>query len=290
MPCLAELYRAALPAGHSTPLSDEDLDAILSSLHARGRDAHPDLRLTAEAFAEHLARCAAAVDGDRDHEHAADLYLAAAALNGEPAAVAKLRQSCWPLALKYLRPFREVSIDDVAQELWNALLFGDPGRSPKLRSYSGKGPLGAFVGITAQRLALMRLRRDGADARLSGRAAAEINALASDPELAFIKHQHRDSFQQMLNLALQSLDDRARMVLRMYLIDRLSVERVAKVYGVSQSSVSRWLAKARDTVLAETRRLLSDKLRLSESEFQSLWNILNSELELSMSRVLGEVA
>jgi RNA polymerase sigma-70 factor (ECF subfamily) len=262
----------------------------LSSLHARARDAHPDLRLTAEAFADHLARCGAAVDGDRDHEHAADLYLAAAALNGQPAAVAKLRQSCWPLALKYLRPFREVSIDDVAQELWNALLFGDPGGSPKLRSYSGKGPLGAFVGITAQRLALMRLRRDGADARLSGRAAAEINALASDPELAFIKHQHRDSFQQMLNLALQSLDDRARMVLRMYLIDRLSVERVAKVYGVSQSSVSRWLAKARDTVLTETRRLLSDKLRLSESEFQSLWNILNSELDLSMSRVLGEVA
>jgi RNA polymerase sigma-70 factor (ECF subfamily) len=290
MSLLAEVYRAALPADRPTTLSDEVLESALSGLHAVGRAAHPDVALTAEAFAGHLARCAAALDGDDHHQHVGDLFLAAAVLNGDAPAVDKLRQSCWPLALKYLRPFREASIDDVAQELWNALLFGEPGKYPKLQSYSGKGPLGAFVGITAQRLALMRLRRDGADARLAGRAAAEINALASDPELAFIKDQHRDSFQEVLKVALQSLDDRARMVLRMYLIDGLSVDRIAKVYGVSQSSVSRWLAKARDAVLDETRRLLSEKLRLSESEFESLWNVLNSELDLSMSRVLGEVA
>ena len=90
--------------------------------------------------------------------------------------------------------------------------------------------------------------------------------------------------------ALQSLDDRSRMVLRMYLIDGLSVARVAKAYGVSQSSVSRWLAKARETVLSETRRLLVEKLRLSESDVESLWNMFSGELDLSMSRVLGQSA
>lgn len=287
---LADVFRAASPADCNAQFPEEKLEQILVRLEARGRQLHPDLRLTAETFVRHLASSRAAVEEADELDHAADLYLAVAALEGEPPAVERLRESCWPVALRYLRPFRGAAIDDIGQELWNALLFGEPGGRPKLRSYSGKGPLSVFVAITAQRLALMRLRRDGADARVAGRAVAELNALEADPELAFIKAQHRDSFQEALKSALQSLDDRSRMVLRMYLIDGLSVERVAKAYGVSQSSVSRWLAKARETVLSETRRLLVEKLRLSESDVESLWNIFSGELDLSMSRLLGQSA
>jgi len=87
--------------------------------------------------------------------------------------------------------------------------------------------------------------------------------------------------------ALRVLDDRERMIFRLYVVDGLSVERIAKVYGVSQSTVSRWVAKARDGVTAEARRLLRERLLLSEAEFESVAGLMISQLDLSVSRILA---
>jgi len=290
---LAESYRAALPGPRqSAAPDDEALEGMLAALYARGRRAHPALSLAATTFAAHLAGCGACVTDDPGEDEVADLFLAAAALDGDAPAVDELRRRCWPAALRYLRRFdaRAAELDDLAQELWNALLIVRDGGAPKLASYSGRGPLPAFVGIAAQRIAMNRLRHEETEARVTERAAAEMRALAGDAELVFIKQRYRDCFQAALGDALRALDDRTRVVLRMHLVDGLSVERIGKAYGVSQSTVSRWLAKGRDSVARETRRLLAEQTRMSESEFDSLWPLVASQLDLSMSHVLDRFA
>jgi hypothetical protein len=46
------------------------------------------------------------------------------------------------------------------------------------------------------------------------------------------------------------------------------------------------VARARESVRAETFRLLRERMPLSEPEFESLVGLMVSQLDLSMSRVL----
>ena len=55
---------------------------------------------------------------------------------------------------------------------------------------------------------------------------------------------------------------------------------------VHPTTVSRWLAVAREHVLAETRRRLRERLGISASEIESLMRILPSQLGLSLERLL----
>lgn len=242
------------------------------------------------AFAAHVGRCRASTDAAASAANAADLFLAAAALAGDQAAAEELTRTCWPVAKKYLRRLglSAAELDDVGQELWKALLMGGEGGEPKLAIYSGRGPLSGFVGITAQRIAMLRLRRDDAGSRAAVRAAAEVEAFAADAELALMKDIYRESFQEVISDVLSSLDDRARMVLRMYIVDGVSIERIAQTYQVGHSTVSRWLEKTRREVADQTRGRLVERLRLSGDEFDSLWRLVVSQLDVSVSRLLGE--
>src|SRR5262245_13067307 len=63
------------------------LEALLSSLTARGAAAHLDIRLDGALFATHLGRCGAPIDSTAATGiHAEDLFLAAAALFGDATA------------------------------------------------------------------------------------------------------------------------------------------------------------------------------------------------------------
>src|SRR4029077_20990215 len=122
--------------------------------------------------------------------------------------------------------------------------------------------------------------------RATDGAATEAQALAVDPELAFIKGKLRHQFQGALQRGLAALDDRERTIYRLHLVDGLTVEAIGKVYGVSHSTVSRWLAKAREAVIREAQRVLRDEMRLSPTEFESVAALVVSQLEISVSRLL----
>ena len=265
-----------------------DLEQALSALLERGRAGHPELSLDPLAFAAHLGACGAAVGGNEAAVYAEDLYLACAALRGDEAAVAKLRRLHRPVLAGYLRHLATspAFIDEVEQRLWDAALVGNGAAGAKLATYSGQGALAGWIGIAAQRIALMMVRHEQAEDRAIERVAADADLLAADPELAFIKEKLRTAFRRAISLALDTLDDRERMIYRMHLVEGLTVESIGRVYGVSHSTVSRWIGKARDAVLAEARRLLRDEMQLSPEEFDSVAGLVASQLDLSVSRIL----
>ena len=280
-------YIDALPAGSSEP-DRAQLGATLETLCARGACAYPDLPLAAETFAKHLANCGARVASGQDAIDAEDLWLACAALDEVPRALEKLREHVQPGISAYLRPLRlaEDRSEEVAQRLWESLLVSDGTRPPALTAYAGRGPLRAFIGTTAQRIAFRELGHAEAEKRVLARAG-EVVQVHHDPELAIIRERYRSLFQEAVSDAFAVLDDHERMILRMQTVDGMTVEGIARIYRVSQSTISRRLAKARTKIVAQCRATLADRLGISKTEFESLFNLFASQLDVSISHVLA---
>jgi RNA polymerase sigma-70 factor (ECF subfamily) len=261
----------------------------VSRLHAAGRAQHPGIDLSVPAFAAYLESRPAIFEQEIDDVRAADLYLACAALTGDRAAVSALQRTSASAISGYLRPFSggRAFVAEVSQDLWGGLLAGSPGVAPKLSGYSGRGPLVAFIGISAQRIALRSLRREDAGARVAARAAAERDRISTDTELAYMKRRYRATFETCVGEALAALDDHSRMILRLYFVDGVSLERLGAVYGVAASTISRRLVKARVRVSHGTRQRLAARFHLTPDEAESLWNMMASQLDLSISGLFG---
>ncbi len=60
------------------------------------------------------------------------------------------------------------------------------------------------------------------------------------------------------------------------------------MYRVSRSAAGRLVADARETLLDETKRRLRERLSLTPSELESLLGELQSDLQVSLVRMLDE--
>jgi RNA polymerase sigma-70 factor (ECF subfamily) len=281
---LVDIFTAA---GGARPENVEELgiEALLGELCARGRTAHPTFAIDDEVFVAHLARCGAPVADGAGAIHAEDLYLVCACLRPNDAAIARLRAIGRPVMRRHLSSLREsrATFEEIEQRLWDAVLVGTP---PRLAGYAGRGALGAWIGVTARRIALMDRRHERSERRARREVAAQDRLVAENPELAVIKHRYRAEFQRAIASALETLDDRQRMLYRMHLVDGLTLESIAKAYRVHGSTVGRWLEAARQQVLEEAKRQLKAELPSGSDDFDSLARLLASGLDISISQAL----
>ena len=79
-------------------------------------------------------------------------------------------------------------------------------------------------------------------------------------------------------------------MLRLYFIENVPVEQIGKRLGISQSSASRWLAKARTGVLADVKTILAERFSMSlvelEHEVESFVGAFGSRLGSSILQAL----
>src|SRR5262249_14675306 len=150
--------------------------------------------------------------------------------------------------------------DEVKQALRANLLVGAAGSAPKIATYSGQGPLLAWLRIVAARVA-GRMRRKRTDLPVfDGDSPMLVQSPAADPELAYLKARHRGELEEAFRTTLAALDARERTILRFHFIDGMNAEAIAAVYKVSKRTAERWLAQTRERILGETRRLLAERL------------------------------
>jgi RNA polymerase sigma-70 factor (ECF subfamily) len=286
---MSEVLAGFLEGKKDAPRSDRAtvLEGVLGKIVAAGRAAHPEIVLSDRSFGAHLARCGAPLEDETvldDSTHAPDLYLACAAVAGEEAAVRKLvrtHEGSITAALRRIDP-STAFVSDALQRLWDSVLIGTVSSPPRLSSFAGRGPLGGWLSIAAQRVALMMKRHEDAEGR--ARAGSALGDLPlEDPELVLLKQRYREPFERATRQALETLDDRERLIFRLHLVDGVTVERIAKTYGVSHSTISRWFANARQKVVIEVRRVLREALAISEQDFESLERLVVSQLDLSLS-------
>jgi RNA polymerase sigma-70 factor (ECF subfamily) len=262
----------------------------LEALLVRGRAAHPGLRVKPDAFAGCLARSAeAAPFVSLETIAIEDLYLACACAQGGPGAVATFESRFGGIIRRAVSRVLSDSADrdEAVQRTRQALLVGSAQASAKISQYLGHGPLESWVRVAAIRLAISLGRSESTERRVRDQAAMAVTA-AVDPESLSIKTELRRELEAAVEQALGRLGDRERLVLRFYLVSGMTLSAIGKTIGVSQSTVSDLLAKARHSVLAHVRRSLAQRLKISKGDLASIARLVASQVDISISRLLGE--
>lgn len=214
-----------------------------------------------------------------------DLYLAWACARGDAQALEAFERELIPTIAASLasRQVPSAVVDETLQLLREKLFLVEGSRAPAIGKYRGTGPLASWARITAFRIAL-KLQSKG---RATAPAATPASLHSRQPELEYLKKRYAPYFREAFTAALSALSVRERTLLRMHLFQQLSMQRLGRMYGVSQPTISRWLASARETLARETRVRLATRLGL-DPESESLIGLLHSQLELSLKALLGD--
>lgn len=239
----------------------------------------------AEFVANLQARLDQAPDPERELSalHVEDLYLAWALSVGDRAAFVRFeRDFVAQLATQIKGAGAEAG--ELEQRVRTKLFVPAEGEPARITQYSGRGPLGGWLRMIATRC-LLDIRR----AR-NGEHALELDSpgVATDPELDYLKLRYATDFKVALEAALSRLDARQITLLKLSFIEQLSASAIGVMYGVSSRTVQRWLVDLRDNVRVTTRQVLQARTAVTPSELDSLLGLVDSQLQLSLHRVLSK--
>jgi len=259
------------------------MDAELASFLEAGRRAWPDLPLAAGRFfdyvAERLPACSLA--------HAADMYLACACAHRVPGATEAFERQYADVITRVIarRGIAKAAAEDAAQALRAHLLVSADGL-PKIAEYTGRAALATWLKVAASRAALMTHR--AAERRREDNWIGDDVADGGSPELLLLKRRYASEFAVALARSFERLSDKERTILRLYFVDRVTVHALGALYKVGHSTAARWVASARSTLAETTRRELRATLRLTNSEYDSLAALVQSQLDVSVRKLLRD--
>jgi RNA polymerase sigma-70 factor (ECF subfamily) len=288
---LTEMALSGLDASRRALASGIDqLEPWLAEAWTTGRTAWPKLHLTPEVYLPFLGQRIPFEDGKHawSSVHVADLYLACACISGDHEALAACERSCFGGIDDRLRrmdlPIH--LLDEVKQRLRVKLFVARGDEAPKIGEYSGRGDLGGWVQAVAIREALSLVRRQKPVVAIDDDALAD-SPLVESPELEYVRRQYHAEFKSAFEEAMASLSVRERNLLRQHALDGLSIDEIGAVYGVHRATAARWLASARESLGAAVEQALAKHLRLSRGQLESVLQLVRSQLDLSLERVLG---
>jgi RNA polymerase sigma-70 factor (ECF subfamily) len=215
-----------------------------------------------------------------------DLVIAVACREGDPAALELFDQRYLSQIPAYLGKHggSPAFADEVRQRVRLKLFVAESGEEPKIASYAGTGPLGAWL-----RIITIRCARDLHRAARPAAPLTEAVALPSpkpDPELDYLKLRYGAEFRAALTEVLRSLEAQQRNLLKLYFLDGLTVEMIGRMFGVNRSTITRWLADIRGRIRDETHRKLGAQVAIGASELDRLWGIVESRMDISLRSLL----
>lgn len=258
-----------------------DADTVRSAW-AKGREQFPKAQLDEDAFRRGVVSLGVAASDLL--ERAGEIYLALACLTGDPPALAEFERAYVSQVPRHVAhfPLSGAQLADLQQDLRVRLLAGS---RPRLTTYSGRAPLGAWIRVIAIRTALdMMAVRDRPDSRLP--SLDDLVATYSSPELALARDSIRPAVQQALRDGFATLSADERTILRLHFVDGLNIDAIGRVYRVHRSTVGRWLITIRTRLFDHVRERVALDLRPSPSELRSIFRLVRSDLRLSIDRLL----
>jgi RNA polymerase sigma-70 factor (ECF subfamily) len=265
-----------------------DAERILVELHQQGVNAWPAIDVPLSRFSAHVEAVSPA---DLSLDALAKLSgegltLCVACLEQQPAAMG-IFESVYlaPLArvLAKLDGGAEVA-DDVLQRL-RAQFFAPANGRSSFFAYSGGGALAVWLKVVAVREA-QKLRRGAVQTHtVNDDTLSVMPTPEADPELRFMKLQHRAHFKVCFQEALAALGKRERSVLRMSLVEGLSIDDIGRVYDVHRATAARWLTSAREQLVSDCRAKLAERLKVSEAELDELMGSAQSNLSISLGQL-----
>lgn len=273
-------------------LDRDALQGLLSQKLGEAKEAWPRISIGDSFFMGYLAqRIPEGVDPMESLESlfVSDLYLAASTIQGDLGALDAFNEQYRGAVFRSAQRVEKQGIqpDDATQELMEYLLLPRGERPPALALYSGQGPLLAYVRVSSLRRALKMLKKENQLPSEGGlERVMELADADDDPELAVLKQTYRGEFKEAFHQALGALDSGERNLLRYHYLTDLNTRQIGKLLNLHQSNVVRRLATVRAALQVQTRENLMSKLDLGASKFQSIMMLVQSQLDLSIERVL----
>ena len=180
--------------------------------------------------------------------------------------------------------------DDLKQIVMEKIFVGTEDKPPKLLKYSGQGFLENWIRVTTLRTCLDCIKGGSQQKReqlTEEDALLRLQDSDFDVELEFLKQEYRGHFKESFAKALTHLSSRERNLLRQHLVSGLNIDQIGTLYHIHRATAARRIAKARQALLDATRQELMAKLEISKNEFESIMNLIQSRLDVSMIRLLG---
>lgn len=256
--------------------------------HARvleeARRAWPDFDVPEERFSAALARVEAPLA-----VNAADLYLAQACLLGLRRALDVFERQILPQITPSVARVcgKDLSLDEVLQTTREKLLVGGPNKQPKLAQYTGEGPLVGWLRVVAVRDALAQRRLKSPRQRSLSDETRLVPSTPSNAHISLLRRTHAQDFKEAVEEGIRELSIEQRNLLRMNVLDGMNIDQLAALFQIHRATAARRLQRARELVLERAQQKLKKKLNLSDSEIGSLCDDLASQIDLSLSRALG---
>lgn len=266
------------------------LEARLEELGKQARERWPTVSEPAE-LARVLGDCVAESGADLEQGlrrlRVDDLYLARACSDGDEAAIAIFERDYLSQVPHFVAKLRlsPIELDELLQRLRTQLFVEEAARRRGIQGYRGRGALGAWLRAVAVKNALKMVGRErgalGADEALEALAGPD-----DDPELAQLKSSCRSEFKAAFAAALDGLRVRERNLLRQHFIDELTIDDLGRLYGVHRSTAARWLAASKQALNRAVRGELSRRLGVTADDLDDIVSLVESAIDLSLSRVL----
>ena len=287
---LQQAFLKALATEHRATFEREArLAEALADLLARARAAWPSLSISDESFLPFLAeRVPDGADLARlERLNVEDLYLACGCAAGSPKAVELFASRFFPVIKRAVAQLDVPAawVEDIRQTVYDKLFLTDSERPAAIRHYQGTGDLATWVHVVAVRQTVDLIRKRNREQTM--RELPEVIASDDNPELRFLKERFGSEFKAVFEEVVSRLSSKERNLLRYQLVASLTLEQIAGVYRVNRSTVVRWMQALRDKLLEQTRVGLSEKLHLTGGEFVSLMRLIQSQLQVSIKRLLG---
>jgi RNA polymerase sigma-70 factor (ECF subfamily) len=260
------------------------ISAARAALAAHGIDAKR-LGIAADRLAARIVALDAV-----ESPHLPDVALAFACAEQSPVALGELQARHggeFAGALSRLS-FGRAEIDEVAQTVRERLFVSHGDVPPKILDYAGRGSLAGWLRAVIVRAGIDFRRRRALDHELSpdGEPLVDLDAKTDDPELESLRARYAEPFRLAFRDAVRALPQDERNALRLNVAEGLNIEQIGNLYGVHRATVARWIARAREGIAENTRRLLAERLGMPAKDVESLVRLCQSRLDVGFS-VLG---
>jgi RNA polymerase sigma-70 factor (ECF subfamily) len=292
-----ELGRPRDPEDVSSPVTlaltprSELVAPILASAHA----AWPNVAHDDDRFLAHLASKLSSDRADLSDRadalralHTDDLYLASACADGIARAHDVFDRAVLPSIDRPVARLHggDAITSEVRQLVRELVLLPRASAPPRIAEFSGRSKLSSWLRVIAVREAVRLLNKNRRELPTEEDAIAAALDPDAGPELRYFKQLYGAEFRAALREAIERLSDREKILLRQNVLDGASIDRLAALYGVHRATAARWLTAAREALLHRTRETLRGRLQVTPSELDSILRLIQSQLDVSLRRLL----
>ena len=226
-------------------------------------------------------------DGPPDSLRWSDLALAHACGNGTDAAVADFLERHASVMQGAARKINAAPdfVAEATASLQERLLAPRPDAPRRIATYRGRGSLADWVAVAATRNAINLATSRGEQIRTQTDVLSDLVG-EEHPELRYLAERYADEVNEAVRSGFEAASEADRKLLRMHYVDGIGLAELGALYGVHKSTMSRRIARVRDTVLEATCASLSERIDEPAARADSLLTLLRSRIDITLSRVL----